>query len=71
MALIVSPVATICCRRYGTQASLSIGIMFETAGLLGASWSTKIWQLFLSQGFAFGFGMGFMFVSSVGVVPQW
>ena len=71
MALIISPVATICVRKYGTQVALFIGVAFETAGLLGASWASEIWHLFLSQGLAFGFGMGFLFVSSVGVVPQW
>jgi MFS family permease len=71
MALGVSPLATVCTRKYGTQISLGIGILLETAGLLGASWATQIWQLFLSQGLAFGFGMGFLFVASVGVVPQW
>jgi len=68
MALLVSPVATICTRKYGTQVSLGIGILFETAGLLGASFAYEIWHLFLSQGLAFGFGMGFLFVASV---PQW
>jgi MFS family permease len=71
MALVISPLATICTRKYGTHMSLGIGILFETAGLLGASWATQIWQLFLSQGLAFGFGMGFLFVASVGIVPQW
>ena len=35
MALIVSPIATICTRKFGTRISLFIGILFETAGLLG------------------------------------
>jgi hypothetical protein len=95
MALIVSPLATVCTRRFGTQAGLFIGVLFETAGLLvstpstygivklrmwnfrfllllergmltpmftgqGASFASKIWHLFLSQGLAFGFGMGFL-----------
>jgi hypothetical protein len=71
LALIVSPIATISARKLGTQATLSIGIVFETAGLLGASWANKTWHLFLSQGCSFGFGMGFLFVASVGIVPQW
>ena len=71
MALIVSPIATVAARKYGTRAALGIGILFQTAGLLGASWANKIWHLFLSQGLAFGFGMGFLFVASVGIVPQW
>jgi len=71
LALLISPVATICVRKHGTQVALFIGIALQSAGLLGASWASKIWHLFLSQGVAFGFGMGFLFVSSVGVVPQW
>jgi len=68
MALLVSPVATICTRKYGTQISLGIGILLETAGLLGASFASQIWHLFVSQGLAFGCGMGFLFVASVGYI---
>jgi cyanate permease len=35
MALIISPIATVCTRKFGTRISLFIGIIFETAGLLG------------------------------------
>jgi MFS family permease len=71
MCQTVSPLATICTRKYGTRATLLVGVFFETAAFLGASWSTQIWHLFLSQGVCFGWGMGFLFVGSVGVVPQW
>lgn len=71
MALFVSPVATVCSRLFGTRATLGIGIVLETAGLLGASFANRIWHLFLSQGVAFGLGMGFLFVASVGIIPQW
>ena len=71
MALLVSPVATYVTRLRGTRTTLLLGIFFETLSLIGASFSTQIWQLFLSQGVCFGWGMGFLFVGSVGVVPQW
>jgi len=71
MCQVVSPIATICTRKYGTRITMAIGIFFETAALLGASWSTEIWQLFLSQGICFGWGMGFLFIASVGLIPQW
>ncbi|THV49012.1 hypothetical protein BGAL_0216g00160 [Botrytis galanthina] len=71
LALLTAPVATSCTRKFGTRVTLAIGIVLETAGLLGASFAYEIWHLFLSQGVAFGFGMGFLFVGSVGVVPQW
>lgn len=70
-ALLVSPVATTTTRIFSTRVTLFIGIFFETISLIGASFATEIYQLFLSQGICFGFGMGFLFVGSVGIVPQW
>lgn len=70
-ALFVSPLATYVTRVYGTRTTLLCGVFFETLALIGASFTHQIWQLFLSQGLCFGIGMGFLFVGSVGVVPQW
>lgn len=49
-ALLVAPLTTVCNRHFGMRVTLSIGIVLETAALLGASFATTIWQLFLSQG---------------------
>jgi hypothetical protein len=49
-ALLVSPVATIFTRKFGTRTTLFTGVAFETASLIGASFASEIWQLFLSQG---------------------
>lgn len=38
---------------------------------IGASFSTHIWHLILSQGICFGLGLGFSFTATVGLVPQW
>lgn len=38
---------------------------------IGASFSTHISHLVLSQGICFGVGLGFCFTATVGVVPQW
>ena len=65
MALFISPLATTTTRLYGTNVTLLIGVFFETLALIGASFSREIWQLFLSQGLCFGWGMGFLFVGSV------
>ncbi|KAJ4353357.1 uncharacterized protein N0V89_005085 [Didymosphaeria variabile] len=67
----VSPVATLTTRLYGTRTTLLIGIFFETASFIAASFATKIWHLFLAQGICFGWGMGFLFVGSVVIAPQW
>lgn len=70
-ALIISPLATNVTRLYGTRTTLLVGVSLEVIALIGASFTKQVWQLFLSQGICFGFGMGFLFVGSVGVVPQW
>jgi MFS family permease len=71
MAMLISPLAMISTRKFGTRTTLLIGVFFETISLIGASFADQIWQLFLSQGLCFGWGMGFLFVGSVGIVPQW
>ena len=70
-ALIVSPVATLTTRLYGTRVTLLIGIFFETLSFIGASFATKMWHLFLTQGICFGWGIGFLFVGSVAITSQW
>lgn len=70
-ALLVSPLATYTTRVYGTRTTLLIGVFLEALALISASFAWQIWQLFLSQGVCYGFGMGFLFVGSVGIVPQW
>ena len=70
-AMLISPVATTTTRFFGTKVTLFIGVALESASLISASFATKIWQLFLSQGICFGLGMGFLFIGSVPIVPQW
>lgn len=71
IAMLVSPLATLATRHFGTRATMCVGTVLEAAGLVGASFAYRIEHLFLTQGVAFGVGMGFLFVPSVGVVPQW
>ncbi|KAL3430521.1 major facilitator superfamily domain-containing protein [Aspergillus tetrazonus] len=71
MAQFIAPVATITTRKWWTRTTLVIGIILQSAALFGASWSTEIWQLFLSQAICFGFGMGMHFSAIVGIIPQW
>ncbi|KAF2746418.1 MFS general substrate transporter [Sporormia fimetaria CBS 119925] len=70
-ALLVSPIATTTTRLYSTRVTLLIGVFLETLSLICASFATQTWQLFLTQGLCFGLGMGFLFVGSVVIAPQW
>ncbi|EAW10654.1 putative MFS transporter (Mch2) [Aspergillus clavatus NRRL 1] len=58
-------------RLWGMRFVLNVGVFFETLSLIGSSFATQKWHIFLSQGVCFGWGMGFLFVGSVGVTPQW
>ncbi|KFZ18426.1 hypothetical protein V502_04102, partial [Pseudogymnoascus sp. VKM F-4520 (FW-2644)] len=71
MSQVVSPLATYLIRRFGIYIPLILGIVLQTAALLGASFATDIWHLFLSQGVCFGLGMGLIFNATVGLIPQW
>ncbi|CAK4032345.1 transporter MCH2 [Lecanosticta acicola] len=70
-AMLISPLATLTTRLYGTKVTLFTGVVLEAGSLIAASFAYEIWQLFLSQGVCFGLGMGFLFVGSVGIPAQW
>ena len=68
---LISPIATISTQRYGIRKSMFAGVIFEVASLICASFASKIWHLFLTQGIIFGMGMGMLFIPVASVVPQW
>ncbi|CAG8169723.1 unnamed protein product [Penicillium nalgiovense] len=70
-ALLVAPLATHMIHKWGVRFVLNLGVFFETLSLIGSSFATQKWHIFLSQGVCFGWGMGFLFVGSVGITPQW
>lgn len=70
-AMLIAPLATRIIHLFGTKTCLHLGVFFETLSLIGASFATQKYQIILAQGFCFGWGMGFLFVGSVGIVAQW
>jgi len=70
-ALLIAPLASTINRRYGLKVAMSLGVLLETVALLGASFSTKVWHLYLSQGVCFGWGLGLQYVSTIPIIPQW
>lgn len=71
MAMIVSPIATVLARHFGLHTPMIIGIILQTGGFIAASFATKIWQLYLSQGILVGWGVGLTWIPSIAVLPQW
>ncbi|KAF3910229.1 hypothetical protein ABW21_db0203382 [Orbilia brochopaga] len=69
--MLISPVANFFTRKFSSHVALLIGCTLQCASLISASFAYRIWHLYLSQGILFGVGMGFIFVASVGIIPQW
>lgn len=69
--LLISPLVTHLIHLFGHRIILNVGVFLQTVSFIGASFAKQQWQLFLSQGVCFGLGMGFLFIGSVGITPQW
>lgn len=41
------------------------------AGFIAASFATRVWHLYLSQGALVGLGVGFVYVPSIAILSQW
>ena len=70
-AMLIAPLATRVIHSYGTRVCLHVGIFFQTLSLIGSSFAKKKYQIILSEGVCFGWGLGFLFVGSVGIISQW
>jgi MFS family permease len=69
--MLVAPLATLSVRKLGIKPPMLFGILLQTIGFIIASFATKIWHLYISQGLLLGIGLGFIFVPFSPVVPQW
>lgn len=64
-------VAMIAMRVVGFKQPMYFGTVLLFAGFLLASFSTKLWQLYLTQGVLIGIGISFIFVPATTVLPGW
>jgi MFS family permease len=71
VCLLVAPLVGLSQKWVGSTITMLIGSGIIALGLLTASWSTEMWQLFLSQGVGFGVGMGFLYVTATRLLPPW
>ncbi|KAH9276702.1 hypothetical protein BASA83_000835 [Batrachochytrium salamandrivorans] len=56
---------------YGPRWVSCTGAIIVSASLIAASFCTVLWQLFITQGFLFGFGTSLSYVPILGVLPDW
>ncbi|KAJ5544518.1 hypothetical protein N7535_007083 [Penicillium sp. DV-2018c] len=70
-ALLIAPVVTYLTPVLPKRTLVILGAFLVSASLIGASFTTQSWQLWLSQGICYGLGMGCLFVSTVGIANGW
>ncbi|KAF9193668.1 hypothetical protein BGZ50_007244 [Haplosporangium sp. Z 11] len=56
---------------FGHRQSALVGVVVMTLSLVAAAFSTKVWQLYLSQGILYGFGTSLTYFSSLALPSQW
>ena len=69
--MLVAPFVTTFARKYKTQPTMMIGAILIATGFISASFARKVWELYLSQGALVGFGVGFVWIPSIAILPQW
>lgn len=69
--MLASPLAVLAMRKVGLRSCLLVGSVLECGSLIGASYATDVWQLYLAQGIGFSIGVGFFLVTTQSVIPQW
>ncbi|KAG8410860.1 hypothetical protein J3458_016616 [Metarhizium acridum] len=70
-ALLISPIVTVVRKRIGARWTILIGTMLIFLSLLTSSFASSIWHLVLAQGFCFGWGMGFAYITASALLPPW
>lgn len=50
---------------------MAIGVILLPGGFVAASFSTRVWHLYLSQGLCVGLGIGLIYIPATAIIPQW
>jgi MFS family permease len=70
-AMLLAPLATYLARKFGKRPVLLCGSILQCSGYIAASFATRIWHLYLSQGLLVGCGIGFIIIPSMAILSQW
>ncbi|KIW11145.1 hypothetical protein PV08_10445 [Exophiala spinifera] len=71
IAMLSAPLITHLARSYGIRLPMLAGAALFGGGFIAASYASRIWHLYLSQGALVGLGVGFVYVPSIAVLSQW
>jgi MFS family permease len=62
---------TILTRLHGMHIPMLIGVFLQTLGFNCASFSRRIWHLYLTQGVLVGCGVGWTYIPTIAIISQW
>ncbi|KAH3681030.1 hypothetical protein WICMUC_000011 [Wickerhamomyces mucosus] len=65
------PFVSIILLKFGYRITISLGIIIQLVGYIGAAYSKNIHQLYFTQGVLVGVSMGCIFGANVIVLPSW
>lgn len=71
IAMLAAPLVTITARKFGIHVPMLMGVTFLSAGHIAASFSSRVWQFYLSHGMLIGLGVGFTYIPSIAILSQW
>lgn len=71
VGLVFSPAINYIQGKIGIHPTLILGNCFQFAALMMASYAKSLWQLYLTQGVLQAFGLAFLTLPSMTVLPQW
>ncbi|CDK26756.1 unnamed protein product [Kuraishia capsulata CBS 1993] len=57
--------------KFGFKQVMFVGMLVQFAGVFIASYATKLWHLYLTQGVLQGFGLALLFMPGFTIIPQW
>lgn len=57
--------------KLGMKVTIFSGILLQFSGVLMASFATRLWELYCTQGILQGIGLALIYVPSVNIIPQW
>lgn len=71
IAMLSAPIVTKLTRHLGTKPPMLLGTVLLGGSFIAASFASRIWHLYLTQGVLFGLGLGFTWLPSPGILSQW
>jgi MFS family permease len=71
VAMLTAPLVMVLTRFYNFHIPMLLGTVLQTLGFITASFASKVWHLYLTQGILVGLGVGFTYIPTIAILPQW